>query len=327
VPAPKDYYAVLGVAEDAPADEVKKAYRRLAREHHPDRNAGDRAAEDKFKELQEAYDVVGDAEKRKAYDRVRRDPYAGRFSAEGNPFAGFGEAGREGGARFYRAPDGTYVRVDASGAGPEADFIFGGGNGGGLGDIFGDLFGGSAPGGRRRARPEAPPADAEATLQLAFEDALRGGPQTFRIGDDTLRIELPPGVRPGHKVRLRGRGPEGPDGRRGDLYLVVDVRPHPRYRREGDDLVVTETVNAVEAMLGTTREIEPLYGGRIRVQIKPGTQPGERLRLRGQGVRTAEGKGDLYVEVDVRVPGALSEEARAKLEAWAREAGLVEGDG
>jgi len=321
VPAPKDHYATLGVAEDASADEIKKAYRRLAREHHPDKNAGDKASEDRFKEVQEAYGTLGDAERRKAYDRERRDPYAGRFSAEGNPFSGFGEGGREGGARFYRAPDGTYVRVDTAGAGPEADFIFGGG-GGGLGDIFGDLFSGGA-GGRRRGRPEPPPQDAEATLRVSFEDALRGGPQTFRIDGDALRIELPPGVRPGYKVRLRGRGPGGADGRRGDLYVVVEVLPHPRYRREGDDLVATEAVNAAEAMLGTTREIETPYGGRIRVTIRPGTQPGERLRLRGQGVRTADRKGDLYVEVDVRVPRDLPEEARAKLEAWAREAGLV----
>ena len=323
MPAPKDYYAALGVAEDAPADAIKKAYRRLARQHHPDKNPGDKAAEDKFKEVQEAYDTVGDAERRKQYDRERRDPYAGRFDGPGGPFAGFGAGGDEG-VRFYRAPDGTYVRVETTGAGPEADYIFGGG--GGIGDIFGDLFGGAGSGStRRRPRAEARPSDAEATLRLAFDDALRGGPQTFRIGDETLRIEVPQGVRPGYKVRLRGKGPLAPDGRRGDLYLVVDVAPHPRLRREGDDLVMTETISAVEAMLGTLREVEAPYGGRVRLRIPPGTQPGERLRLRGQGVRTGDKKGDLFVEIRVEV-AKLSEEARAGLEKWAKEAGLGGGE-
>jgi DnaJ-class molecular chaperone len=320
LPAPKDYYDVLGVAEDASADDLKKAYRKLAREHHPDRNSGDKKAEDRFKEVQEAYDVLGDATKRKQYDRLRRDPYAGRYGP-GSPFAGFGDAGREDGARFYRAPDGTYVRVETTGAGPEADYIFGGGSGG-LGDLFGDLFGGGATGGPRRRPREASAPDAEATLQLSFEDALQGGPQTFRIGEETLRIEVPQGVRPGYKVRLRGKGPAGPDGKRGDLYLSIDVTPHPRFRREGDNLITTETVNAVQAMLGTRREVETPHGTRVRVRIPAGTQPGERLRLRGQGVRTADAKGDLFVEIRVEVP-KLSEDARAGLDEWARKYGVV----
>jgi DnaJ-class molecular chaperone len=320
LPAPKDYYEVLGVSEGASPDDLKKAYRKLAREHHPDRNRGDKTAEDRFKEIQEAYDVLGDVEKRKQYDRLRRDPYAGRFGA-GSPFAGFGDAGREDGARFYRAPDGTYVRVETTGAGPEADYIFGGGTGG-LGDLFGDLFGGGATGGPRR-RPREPRApDAEATLQLSFEDALKGGPQTFRIGEETLRIEVPLGVRPGYKVRLRGRGPAGPDGKRGDLYLVVDVMPHPAFKREGDHLVTTETVTAVEAMVGLHREVETPHGKRVRLRIPAGTQPGERLRLRGQGVQTPSGKGDLFVEVRVEVP-KLSDDARAGLEEWAKKHGVV----
>ena len=227
MPAPKDLYAVLGVPEGAPSADIKKAYRKLAREHHPDRNAGDKKAEERFKEVQEAYDVLGDAERRKEYDRLRRDPYAGRFGPD-SPFAGFGEGGREDGARFYRAPDGTYVRVETTGAGPEADYIFGGG---GLGDLFGDLFGG-APGGtaRRRPRGEPAPADAQATLQLSFEDALRGGPQTFRVGGETLRIEVPAGVRPGYKVRLRGRGPAGDQGR----LFELRVRHQRRHSYLGD---------------------------------------------------------------------------------------------
>ncbi len=313
MPASKDFYAVLGVAEDASADDIKKAYRRLAREYHPDKNPGDKAAEDKFKEVQEAYSTLGDAAERKQYDRLRRDPFAGAYGAGPGPAGG----------RYYRAPDGTYVNVDAAGAGPQQDYTF---SGGGIEDLLGGLFGGGMGGdpfGSRR-RPAAP-RDTEAQLTVSFEDALRGGPQTFRMGDETLRLELPQGVRPGYKVRLRGRGPEGPGGR-GDLYVTVEVAPHARFRREDDDLVATERINAVEAMLGTAREVETPYGGRIRVRVRPGTQPGERLRLRGQGVKTDRGTGDLYVEVAVDVPRELSDEARSTLAAWGREQGLVEGE-
>ncbi len=313
---------MLGVPEDASADAIKKSYRRLAREHHPDKNQGDKGAEDKFKQVQEAYDTLGDVDRRKQYDRERRDPYAGRYDGPGGPFAGFRAAGRDEGAHFYRTSDGTYVRVETTGAGPEGDYIFGGG--GGIGDIFGDLFGG-APGGARRRPREPARSDAEATLRLQFDEALRGGPQTFRLGDETLRIEVPQGVKPGYKVRLRGKGPAGADGQRGDLYLVVDVAPHPRLRREGEDLVMTETISAVEAMLGTRREVEAPHGGRVRLRIPAGTQPGERLRLRGQGVRTADSKGDLFVEIRVEVP-RLSDTARETLKKWAREAGIAGGE-
>ncbi|HLA63408.1 MAG TPA: J domain-containing protein [Rhodothermales bacterium] len=308
MPAPKDHYATLGVAEDASADDIKKAFRRLAREYHPDRNSGDRAAEDKFKEVQEAYDTVGDAAKRKQYDRMRRDPFAG----------GFGAGAGAGPGRYYRAPDGTYVHVDAAGAGPEQDYTF---SGGGIEDILGGLFGGGDPFGRRAQRQPAT-RDTEAVLPLPFEDALRGGGQTFRVGDETLRLEIPQGVKSGHKMRLRGRGPEGPGGR-GDLYVTIEVQPHPRFRRDGDDLILTETVNAVEAMLGAPREVETPYGGRVRVKVRPGTQPGERLRLRGQGVRSERGTGDLYVEVAVTIPRELSDEGRAALEEWGKANGLV----
>lgn len=314
-----DHYATLGVAEDASQTEIKKAYRRLARELHPDKNPGDKRAEERFKEVQAAYDTLGDEAKRKAYDRQRLDPYAGT----GSPFEGFGQ-GREG--RFYRAPDGTYVRVDTAGAGPEGDFIF---EGGGLGDILGQMFGGGGFGrtgqsGARFTRQKAPGGrDIEATLALSFEEALAGGKREVTLPTgETVRIDVPQGVRDGLRIRLRGRGEAGAGGQRGDLYLTFSVAPSARFSREGDDLVVTETVSAVEAMLGTTREVQTAYGERVRVRIPPGTQPGARLRLRGQGVRTRAGAGDLYVDVAVRVP-PLGEAAREGLRAWAEQHGLL----
>ncbi len=321
MPAVTDYYAVLGVAPDASQKEIKSAYRAKARELHPDTNS-DPGAEDQFKAVQQAYDAVGDPKKRAAYDRARQNPMGA-----GNPFGGFDSApGASGGGRFYRTPDGTYVRVDATGAGPasDGDFRFGGD---GLGDLFERYFGGAAgmPGGAgggygapRGGR------DVEATVRLSFEEALTGGPREMTVPTtgETVRVTVPTGVRNGLKIKLGGRGEAGPSGERGDLFLTFQVTPDARFRRDGDDLVATETITAVEAMLGTTLSVRTAYGQTVRVTVKPGTAPGTRLRVRGQGVRTDKGTGDLTVEVDVTVP-ELSDEARDGLRAWAEAHGLA----
>ena len=321
MPTP-DYYATLGVDEDASAKEVKKAYRALAQQYHPDRNAGDAAAEERFKEVQEAYDTLGDETKRKAYDRARRDPYGGRF--EGNPFEGFA-GGTGGDGRYYRTPDGTYVRVDATGAGPGSfgggrdDFVFGGG--GGLGGIFDQFFGGgNGPEPQYRGGR-----DVEATLRLSFAEALAGGPREFTTpAGESVRITVPKGVRDGFKIKLAGRGEPGLRGRSepGDLFVTFQVTPSARFRRDGDDLTTSVSVSAVEAMLGTTREVETASGKTVRLRVKPGTQPGARLRVKGQGVASDRRTGDLYVEVEVTVP-ELSGTAADGLRAWAEGAGLA----
>ena len=313
MPAPPDHYATLGVAEDASAKEIKKAFRKLAQEYHPDRNAGDPAAEERFKEVQSAYDVVGDETKRRAYDQARRDPFGGRF--EGTPFGGQPGGG---GGRFYRAPDGTYVRVDATGAGPGFDddaFTFGGG--GGLGGIFDQFFGG-AQGGQPGPQTYRGGRDVEAETRLTFEEALAGGKREYRTpSGDTVRITVPKGVRDGFKIKLRGKGEPSPSGRGepGDLFMTFRVTPDARFTREGDDLVVTERVSAVEAMIGTTREVRTASGKTVRLKVKPGTQPGTRLRIPGQGVETDRATGDLYVIVEVDVPAVTGEAADA-LRAW-----------
>ena len=320
--SPTDPYETLGVSPDASAKEIKKAYRQLSKEYHPDRNAGDPAAEDRFKEIQSAYDVVGDETKRKAYDRARRDPYGGRF--EGSPFGGDFGGGAPGGGRVYRAPDGTYVRVDATGAGPGMDqdaFTFGGG--GGLGGIFDQFFGGAA--GATGEPTYRGGRDVDATVRLAFEEALEGGRREIRTsGGEAVRINVPKGVRDGFKIKLAGKGDPAPGGRGapGDLYLTFRVTPDARFSRDGDDLVTTETVSAVEAMLGTTREVRTATGKTVRLKVKPGTQPGTRLRVKGQGVETDAGKGDLYVVVEVSVP-TLSDAAADGLRQWADAEGLA----
>lgn len=297
-----DYYRILEVDEGASAAEVKKAYRRLARAYHPDRNPDDPGAEERFKGVQEAYEVLSDPEKRKAYDRLRRNPFAGY----GAGYGGF-DNGRS------AAP------VDLSDLFGGAAGAEGVGGEGGFGSFFSQLF--EEP----RARPPARGRDVESTVSLTFDQALRGGKTELKVGEEEpLRLTIPKGVRSGFKVRVRGRGRPAPGGGEpGDLYVTFRVEPSPRFRREGDNLHVAETISAMEAILGTTRAITNAYGRTIKVQIPPGTQPGERLRLRGQGVETESRPGDLYVEVQVSIPRHLTDAQREGLERCARQHGIL----
>ncbi len=320
MPETKNLYDVLGVDEDASQDEIKKAYRTLARKHHPDRNPDDPNAEDKFKEIQKAYSVLSDEEKRQQYDAQRR------FGGKG----GFGGGGR---GSWGQAGGGPNVQFDQG----RFDEAFGGG--GGLGDIFESFFGGRGGGGatqgrdpfsqqrgQRRQRKSRQPSgqDIETKLRLSFQEALGGGRKPVELPTgESIRLKIPQGVRDGTKIRLRGRGQAGPTGQRGDLYVTFEVGDHPRFDRKGDDIHLTETVGVFEAMFGTERRIPTPYGQRIEVTIPEGTQPGEKLRLRGQGVKTDDGQGDLYVEVDVEVPTDLSAAQRETLRGAAEEAGLL----
>ncbi len=305
MPQLKNYYDILGVNEKAGAEEIKKVYRKLAQKYHPDRNPDKPDAEDRFKEVQEAYSVLSDAKKRKQYDRMRQ-----------NPFGAFGGFTANNGDRFYQRPDGTYVRFSNDDGDIDFSDIFGD-TVGGIGDFFSRIFGGDAP--KTRQTPNT-----KTTVRLSFDQALRGGKTTVRLPDGkTVRLTIPRGVHDGFRIRLKGRGQQGADGQRGHVFVTFKVDPHPRFRREDDDLYVTETINAVEAMLGTTRHLTNLYGKRIKVPIHAGTQPGARLRLKGQGVQTEKHTGDLYVEVEVTIPEDLTEAQREALREAAKKAGLV----
>ena len=300
MPKLKNYYSVLGVGEDANAETIKKAYRKLAHQYHPDRNPDNPEAEVRFKDVQEAYDVLSDAKKRKNYDRMRKNPFG--------PFGGFTASN---GDNFYQRPDGTYVRVSSDGGEPiDLGDLFGDALGG-IGDFFSRMFGGDPP-------------KAETTVGLTFEQALRGGRKQITLpGGAKVRLTIPKGVRDGFRVRLKERGQPGPDGRRGDVYVTFKVAAHPRFRREGNDLHASVKINAVEAMLGAKRSLVNPYGKRIKVPIHAGTQPGAKLRLKGQGIETKDQAGDLIVEVEVTIPDTLTDAQREALRQAAEKAGLV----
>ncbi|MEM9998854.1 MAG: J domain-containing protein [Bacteroidota bacterium] len=335
-----NYYETLGVAERASAADIKKAYRRLAREYHPDRNPDNPEAEERFKEVQQAYEVLGDEEKRAKYDRFRANPhaYGGMDPNSGaNPFGGAGSPFGGQDVRFSRGPDGSIRFESSGGAAPNMEdllaSLFGGGSPfGGQTGFSGAPFGGSpfgdaGPFGNSRASGQRVPRGPQATetrMRLSFDEALAGGKRDVTLpGGETVRLTIPQGVADGTKIRLRGRGTPDATGQRGDLFITFDVAASPRFRREGDDLHLTETISAVEAMLGTERRIETAQGTAIKLKVPAGTQPGHRLRLRGQGVQTSKATGDLYVTLDVTTP-MITDEAHADLQAWAEKHGLAE---
>jgi len=292
----KDYYATLGVSKDASEAEIKKAYRKLARRYHPDSNPDDPAAEAKFKEINEAYEVLSDAETRKEYDHAREMGY------------------------FVGGPGGAsqYVRVEdlfggAGGATTIEDLLGG----------FGDLFGAGSRSRRRTTRQPRPAkgADLQADLGLTFHEALAGTTKELNVGGRTVKVKVPKGVADGAKIRLRGKGAPGrAGGPPGDLYVRVHVGEHPIFARKGKrDLAITVPISYTEAALGAVVEV-PTLDGTTKIRIPPGTTSGTTLRVRGKGVETAKGTGDLLVTVEIDVPKDLTPEERESLERYAEAA-------
>jgi molecular chaperone DnaJ/curved DNA-binding protein len=301
-----DYYVLLGVGYSAGSEEIKRAFRRLARRYHPDRHNGDATATERFKAVREAYHVLSDPERRRAYDL----DHSGVSARNGQPAGGGANGTRRSGEHGFAPPslDGHAFAALFEQAGAEPPES--------LGAVFARFF----------DEPVRKGADVEAQAHLTFEEALQGGKTPVRLPQGTcIRISVPRGVRHGLKIRIPGRGNEAPvpDGEPGDLYVTFRVEPSEHFRREGDDLHVVETVSALEAMLGGTRCIPNAYGKLVKLPIPPGTQPGDRLRLRGQGVATTERTGDLYVEVQVAIPRDLSEAQRKALATCARKHGLL----
>jgi DnaJ-class molecular chaperone len=301
----KDYYKTLGVPKTATADEIKKAFRRLARQHHPDVNTKP-GAEKRFKEINEAHEVLSDPDKRKRYDQVGPD-----FAR----YAGNGGQRPDGFQWVYTGQPGSAGFGDE---GPFSDFfktLFG--DEGGVSGTFSaeDLFGRAA--GRRGGRARATPGqDIQYDLELALPEAYKGLEQQIEIKDQhgrtrRLTVKIPAGVRDGQRIRLAGQGGPGANGApAGDLYLRVHVKPHPLYQRDGDDLRMELPVSLHEAMLGAEVTV-PTLKGRVSLRIPPETQNGRTIRLAGQGMpRSTGGSGDTYVTVKVVLPTKLSDEDR-----------------
>lgn len=320
----KDYYRILGVGKDVTPEELKKRYRQLALKYHPDRNKGDKAAEEKFKEISEAYAVLSDPEKRRQYDTFGSAQFHQRFSQEdifrgfdlGDILRDFGFSGGDffetffGGMRRPRSKRAERMRQSS----PFGADSF----------AFGDFFGSSRPfGDTGESVPRG--ADVSAEITVSLEEAARGAVKTITIshGDrrDTLSVKIPAGISDGKKLRLSGKGQPGPGSTAGDLYLTVRLEPHPLFRREENDLYYEKEIKLSEALLGSSIEVPTLLDGVRKVRVPPGTPAGAKIRLRGLGMPTMGGgdRGDLYVVIRISIPKALTRQQKRLIEELARE--------
>lgn len=307
----KDFYAVLGVAKDADAATIKKAYRKLARTMHPDHNPGDAKAEAKFKEVGEAYAVLSDPDQRQQYDQLRAMTGGARFQAGG-------AGGSAGGAGFEDLFGGMFGGGAGAPGGSRVRFGNGGGAsaGGGFEDILGGLFGGGGGGfgGQTRGRRGT---DLSAVTTLPFRQAVEGSTVSLGVEGRTVKARIPAGVRDGQKIRLRGKGRPGEGGGpAGDLEVTVKVSPHPVFALDGNNLRVTLPVTFDEAALGAQVQVPTLDGGTVTMKIPAGTPSGRTLRVKGKGITTPAGVGDLLVTVQVVVPQRLDGAAKEAVEAF-----------
>ena len=299
----KDYYKALGVDKNATPEQIKKAYRKLARQHHPDVNPNDKSAEQKFKEISEANEVLSDPEKRKKYDRFGADWQ--RYQQQ--PGGGAGRGGQPGGGF-----DWSQYTQGGGGSG------FGGGGPFGesedFSDFFSSLFGNMGGGGRAAggSRPGAGQ-DYQAELELSLEEAYHGGPRTITVNGKNLRLTIAPGVADGQTIRLRDQGGPGRNGGpNGALLITFRILPDARYARTGDDLTQDVPVSVYKALLGGEQTVDTLSGP-VKIKLKPETPNGTRLRLRGKGfpVYKKEGQfGDLYLRLNLTLPQHLTDQEK-----------------
>ncbi|MGM1029022.1 MAG: DnaJ C-terminal domain-containing protein [Actinomycetota bacterium] len=276
----KDFYATLGVQKDVSAADLKKQYRKLARQFHPDSNPGDAAAEARFKEISEAHAVLSDPKQRQEYDAVRA-------MAGGRP-------------RFAPGGSGGFEDVFGGfGGGPRVQY-----SQGDFDDLLGGMFGGGSPFGARRP---AKGRDVTARAALDFTSAVQGDTLKLTVAGKTMTVKVPAGVHDGQKIKLSGKGDASPSGGEpGDLILTVQVRPHPVFTMDGLNLRVDVPVTFAEATLGATIEVPTLGGSPVRLKVAPGTPSGRVLRVKGRGVAARKGTGDLLATIQVAVPSHLT---------------------
>lgn len=287
--AEKDYYEILGVKKNATEADLKKAYRELAKKYHPDKNKGNKEAENRFKEISEAYAVLSDSEKRAQYDRLGREAFG---PGGANPFAGFDFSefmGSMGGGRGRRAGSRGAQTVDFT-------------------DIFGDLFGGG--GGPRGGFAEAEPPEMQAEITIEFRDAILGTTVGLQVNGDQMKVKIPEGIGDGQKMRIkRGNMP---------IQITVRVRPHPFFERRGDDIYIDLPITIGEAIRGAEVEVPTIHGP-SRIRVPAGTQSGRTMRLTGKGVKKKNGAGDQYCRIQVMVPKDAPPEAVEMIEAAYQE--------
>ncbi len=301
----RDYYATLGVERDVDQGALRKAYRALARKYHPDVSE-EPDADARFKAITEAYDVLKDAKKRALYDQYGEHWKAiseGRAAPPGNPQQDFRSAGFD--PADYQGFDGG--GFDGGGFDPND-----------MGSVFETFF-------RQRANRPRPGTDVEARMELGLEEASQGGKRSIQLGGEngstrSLEVTIPPGIRSGQRLRLRGEGNPGHNAASGDLYLRIDLAPHDLFRLDGDDLVATLTLAPWEAVLGTSVKQRTL-SGEVTLKVPAGTTAGRRIRLGGKGYGAEGSRGDLFLEIQIDVPKEVTDEERAAWEALREASG------
>lgn len=297
----KDYYKILGVERKANADEIKKAYRKLAMKYHPDRNPGDKQAEERFKEFNEAYQVLSDEQKRARYDQL------------GSSYSDWQRRGAPGN---FNWGDWTAQQQGQSASQVNINDLFGDGT---FSDFFRSIFGGMGnvsmrnemPGSRSRMAPQY-----QQQVSISLKEAFQGTSRQLKTGERTMEVKIPAGARTGTKVRVAGAGPQGADGRPTDLYLLVEVADDPLFERDGNDLHTQARIDIFTASLGGETRVDTL-SGRVLLTIPAGTQPDQVFRVAGRGMpqlKNPQVKGDLYVRIKVQVPKQLTAKQKKLLE-------------
>lgn len=277
----KDFYKILGVAKDVPDTELKKVYRKLAKEFHPDRNPGNAQAEAKFKDISEAYDVLSDPAQRKEYDAFRAMGGGARFQA-GGPGGGFED---------------VFSNLFGGGGFPGGGFP---GFGGGFGPQRGS--------------------DLTTSSTINFIDSIQGTQLKLGVHGETVNVKVPAGIQDGQKLKVRGKGQQSPNGGpAGDLVVTIKVKPHPVFSRDGDNIRVTVPITYAEAVLGATIQVPTLGGEPVKLKVNPGTPNGRTLRVKGKGVQLAGKEGDLLATVEIAVPAHVNDKAKALLEQFDAE--------
>lgn len=289
----KDYYKILGVERKASADAIRKAYRKLAMKYHPDQNPSDKAAEERFKEINEAYQVLSDEQKRARYDQL------------GSAYSNWQGRGAPGNFDWGQWTGGTRVNMD------DLNEMFGGGGIDSFSDFFRSIFGGTGGASFSTSGRARPSTGFQQPLSISLDEAFHGTTRQMQTESRRLEVKIPAGVKTGSKVRVANAAPQG-----NDLYLIIEVADDPRFERDGDDLRTTATVSVFTAILGGEAEVETM-AGKVKLNIPAGTQPEQVFRLAGRGmphVKNRNQKGDLYVRLKVQVPKYLSAKQRELIE-------------